>query len=461
MNSSTDGWSPGVLAVWDAALADEDRRYRLAYPGPPPPGAIHTAYIPVPKFTAETVGEWRRMALQSIKGHPQQWESVLSTLVTGDDTRHATPEERAQLGTRTLAKLLAEPIEDLRIDFEDGFRPHRGTAADDVDEDGHAIRAGRVVAELCGEPRLLPRSWGLRIRSLAPETRHRGLRTLSLFFESLFENSVLDSSGDVPSGFVVTLPKATSRQQVSVFVSVLDALEQRHGIPPGTLRFELQVETPQTVLGADGRVPVAEMIHASDGRVSGLHFGTYDYTASLGILGAHQNLRHPVADFAKSLMQLAAAETGVRVSDGSDNKIPIGDDGTVGERWHIHAEGVQRALRSGIYQGWDLHPHQLPTRFAATFAFFRDGFADAASRLGNYHRQSVDSGVMDEPATAFALARHLAAALHCGAISTDELAVAGAIGPAVVERYLTRGAVPGVPVTDDPGDLCDKPESVS
>ncbi len=296
-------------------------------------------------------------------------------------------------------------------------------------------------------PRELPASWGMRIRSLAPETRARGLRTLGLFFGALF-----DRTDSLPDGFVVTLPKVTSRQQVAVFVEVLSALEQRHGIASGSLRFEIQVETPQTVLGADGRVPVAEMIHASAGRVSGLHFGTYDYTASLGILGAHQNLRHPVADFAKSLMQLAAAETGVRVSDGSDNKVPVGDDATVLARWEAHADGVQRALRSGIYQGWDLHPAQLPTRFAATFAFFRDGFAEAARRLGDYHRQHSADGVMDEPATAFALARHLAAAVQCGAVTTDELQDAGGIGPAVVRRYLVRNAVPGVDVPETSPD---------
>jgi hypothetical protein len=150
-----------------------------------------------------------------------------------------------------------------------------------------------------------------------------------------------------------------------------------------------------------------------------------------------------VADLAKGLMMLAAAETGVRVSDGSDNRIPVGDPETVRQRWARHADGVQRALRGGIYQGWDLHPAQLPTRFAATFAFFRDGWAEAAERLGNYHRQAA-TGVMDEPATAFALARHLAAARACGAVDLEELDAVGGIDDAVVTRYLVRGAVPGL-----------------
>ena len=157
------------------------------------------------------------------------------------------------------------------------------------------------------------------------------------------------------------------------------------------------METPQTLLGADGRVPLASMIHGGAGRVSGLHFGTYDYTASLGILGTHQDLRHPVADLAKGLMMLVAAETGVRVSDGSDNRIPVGAPAVVEQRWARHADGVLRALRGGIFQGWDLHPAQLPTRFAATFAFFRDGWAEAAERLGELspaggHRRAGRTG---------------------------------------------------------------------
>ena len=273
----------------------------------------------------------------------------------------------------TLAKLEAEPIEDLRIDLEDGFRGHRG-AVDDADEDAQALRAAATVGSLARRPR----SWGLRIRSLGAPTRHRGLRTLDLFLSHL--------DGGVQDGFVITLPKVTSVAQVVVFVEVLALLENRYG----PLRFEIQVETPQTLLGADGRIPLAEMIRVAGGRVSGLHFGTYDYTASLGILGPYQDLRHPVADTAKSLMMLAAAETGVRVSDGSDNRVPVGDRRRwSAQRWARHADGVLRALRSGIYQGWDLHPAQLPTRFAATFAFYRNGFRDAADRLTRYHRQDV------------------------------------------------------------------------
>jgi citrate lyase beta subunit len=431
MSSSTDHGSPvltrELLRSWDEELAPDDTVYAATYPGPPAPGCVHTVYLPVPRFIDGAVPGWGTAALRSIDEHPDQWRTVLADLLVPDDRG------RARLDELTRAKLDREPIEDLRIDFEDGFRAHRGTAADDAEEDAHAVRAAAVVARS-----KMPRAWGLRIRSLGWATRGRGLRTLDLFLAEVLRR------GALPPGFVITLPKVTSLPQITVFCAVLAELERAHSLEPGALRFEIQVETPQTVLGADGTVPVARMIHAAGGRVSGLHFGTYDYTASLGILAAHQNLRHPVADFAKNLMLLAAAETGVRVSDGSDNKVPVGDAATVGERWATHAQGVTRALRHGIFQGWDLHPAQLPTRFAATFAFFRAGWQEAAVRLGDYHRQDAGTtGVLDEPATAFALARHLAAGLACGAVTADELDAEAGLGVAVVTRYLVRGAPPG------------------
>ncbi len=418
MSSSRDlALTPDLVHRWDSALADDDTAYTAGYPGQPDPGPVHTVYVPVPRFDPDVVDRWRSGALRSIEAHPTQWSEVLAGVAAA--TGGQDPERLHRL---TLDKLADEPIEDLRIDLEDGFRGHRG-ADDDPDEDAQAIRAAAVLVAL--EQR--PRSWGLRIRSLGAPTRHRALRTLDLFLANI--------DGELPDGFVITLPKVTSVAQVVVFVEVLALLENRYG----PLRFEIQVETPQTLLGTDGRIPLAEMIRVSGGRVSGLHFGTYDYTASLGILGPYQDLRHPVADTAKSLMVLAAAETGVRVSDGSDNRVPIGDAEVVGQRWARHADGVLRALRSGIYQGWDLHPAQLPTRFAATFAFYRNGFRDAADRLLRYHRQEP-GGVLDEPATAFALARHLAAARSCGAVTADEISP---LQDVVIRRYLHRGAPPG------------------
>ena len=88
--------------------------------------------------------------------------------------------------------------------------------------------------------------------------------------------------------------------------------------------------------------------------------------------------------------------------------------------WANHLRLVRRSLERGYNQGWDLHPAQLPTRFAATFGFYRDGLATATARLRTYDEHR-DSGVLDEPATARALADFRLRGLDCGALSGAEV----------------------------------------
>ena len=154
-------------------------------------------------------------------------------------------------------------------------------------------------------------------------------------------------------------------------VVLCDKLEAAYGLPTATLRFEVQVELPSAVLGADGTATVARLITAAAGRCTGLHYGTYDYSAAAGVAAAYQSMDHPVADHAKAVMQAAAAGTGVRLSDGSTNVLPVGAPTRCTPAWALHARLVRRSLERGFYQGWDLHPAQLPTRYAATYAFFR------------------------------------------------------------------------------------------
>lgn len=303
---------------------------------------------------------------------------------------------------RVREKLLTEPIEDLRIDFEDGYG-HPGDEA----EDAAAEAAGRTLATTGGTPFV-----GIRFKSFEAATRRRGIRTLDLFLSGLL------SEGSLPDGFVVTLPKVTAVEQVEVAAEVLGRLETAYGLADRALRFEVQIETAQSILSTDGTVSVARIIQAADGRCSGLHYGTYDYSAGLGISAAYQSMAHPAADFAKQLMQVAAAGTGVRLSDGSTNRLPVGDD--LPGAWAEHLRLVRRSLENGFYQGWDLHPHQLPTRYAATYAFYREGAPAAAKRLQDYASKTA-GGVLDEPATAEALARYLLGGYNCGALAEAEL----------------------------------------
>ena len=183
------------------------------------------------------------------------------------------------------------------------------------------------------------------------------------------------------SRVVITLPKVTDVEQVRAFCPVLDALEAAYGV---ALDLELQIETPQAVIGPDGLATAALLVHAAGPRLTGLHYGTYDYSAALGIAAAHQSSDHPAADFAKQVMQVAVAGTGARAVDGSTNVLPVGAREQVHAAWQLHAWLVRRALERGFYQGWDLHPAQLVTRYTATYAFFRAAMPAAAARLAAY-----------------------------------------------------------------------------
>jgi citrate lyase beta subunit len=379
----------------DAALA---RRYPGERAGRQP---VHTVYVPADRYDAGTVREYGTWALWAVDDHV----AMLLELFGGDEA----------LLDRVRDKLDTEPVEDLRIDFEDGYgrRP-------DAEEDDAARSAARALRHSLTEGTAAP-FHGIRFKSFEKPTRARGLRTLALFLETLTDG------GPLPDGFVVTLPKVTSVDQVEAMVHTAGRIETGLGLVARSLRFELQVETPQSILGPDGTALVARMIHAGAGRVTGLHYGTYDYSASCGIAAAHQSLEHPAADHAKAVMQAAAAGTGVRLSDGSTNVLPVGDPDQVRAGWETHLRLVRRSLERGFYQGWDLHPAQLVTRFAATFGFYREGFEPAAARLRDYV-QRTGSTVLDEPATARALADYLLRGLDCGALSGDEVAAATGLG---------------------------------
>ena len=396
-----------VLAAVDRRLAAADQHLLTRYPGDDGRRQpVHTVYLPGNRYAATTPAEWGSTALAAAK-NAGGLDAVAALVGTHTGTDCA-PETLAALVEN---KLKTEPIEDLRIDFEDGY----GTF-DDATEDAdvaQAIAALRVALDAGTAPPFV----GTRFKCLEAATRTRGLRTLDMFVSGLVE------SGGLPDGLTLTLPKVTSVDQVEAMVAVAGALEAAHGLPAGRIRFEVQVETPQAILGSDGRAPVAQFIHAGQGRVSALHYGTYDYSASLGIAAAYQSMEHPAADHAKNVMQLAVAGTGVHLSDGSTNILPVGDPDNVAMAWQLHARLVRRHLERGIYQGWDMHPAQLVTRYLATYAFYRGAFAPAATRLRNYvHR--LDSTVMDEPATARALASVIHRGNVCGALTVDEIETA-------------------------------------
>src|SRR5438046_9039460 len=241
----------------------------------------------------------------------------------------------------------------------------------------------------------------------------------------MFLTLLLDrSQGRLPPNFVVTLPKITAPEQVAALASACDAFEYWREMPAGTLKFELMVETTQSIYAPDGSVAMPRLVAEGGGRIVAAHFGTYDYTAACGITAAHQHMRHPVCDFAKHVMQVTLAGTGLWLSDGATNVMPIGPREVVHRAWRLHAEHVRHSLVSGFYQGWDLHPAQLPTRYAAVYAFFLESLDAASERLRNFVEKAAKAtlvgDVFDDAATGQGLLNYFLRALNCGAVTEDE-----------------------------------------
>ena len=414
------GLDDGDLAAIDDLLADDDAARARSYPGDRVNRQpVHTVYVPADRFHPEITVEWGAAAMAALtKDAPSAADLAGATGVDVDAVE-------AVWGA-VMAKLESEPIEDLRVDLEDGY----GTRPDE-EEDQHAVAAGEALAATINAG-TAPPFLGIRFKSLEGATRRRGLRSLDRVLGAVLDRAAL------PAGWVITLPKVTSVAQVAAMVEVCERLEDAYALDQGALNFEIQVETPQAIMLADGTAGIAPMLHAAQGRCSGLHFGTYDYTAGLGIAGGYQAMDHPAADHAKAVMQLAAAGTGIRVSDGSSNIIPVGDRDAVHAAWALHARLVRRSLERGFYQGWDLHPAQLPTRFLSTYVFFRAGLDRVGARLKAYIGGAA-GGVMDEPATAQALAAFLLRGVHCGAVSANEVSSLTGTDLEAVAALASRG----------------------
>ncbi|MFD5869380.1 DUF6986 family protein [Corynebacterium sp. NPDC060344] len=415
-------------AANDALAADDEAR-EATWPGPVTwRQPIHTVYVPAEQFHAGLVDEWGAAAREVWRRHGGGAAGVARLL----DIEAGLAGEVADL---VDAKLAAEPIEDLRIDFEDGFTQAGVAPGDrDADEDARVDDAVAAIAAIADHRRSVSGTgaesgsgpaafWGIRFGSFDAATRDRGISTLARFLTGLRAAGVRPE----PRELRLTLPKVTSIAQVEAFVRVLEAIEAEDAgtekaAPNNAARhgFEIQVETPQSIIGADGSSPLPGMITAGRGRVLALHYGTYDYSAYLGIAAADQAMDHPAADHAKDIMQAAAAGREVEISDGSTNRLPVGARDGIRIGWTVHGHLVRRHLARGIWQGWDLHPHQLPTRFAATYAYFRMRTPETLDRLDAY-LSGRHGAFADEPATAKALASFLSRAVDCGAITGAEL----------------------------------------
>ncbi|TKK85001.1 aldolase [Herbidospora galbida] len=324
---------------------------------------VHTVYVPANLLTASTVSDWGAEAAGLLGlTTPAEFAGLF-----GGDVHDRV--------ARTLAR---EPIQDLRIDFEDGY-----TGAD---EDADMIRAAEAVAAMP----VLPRRWGLRVKSFADGDPGRSLRTLRGFLER-----VVELKGGLPDGFVITFPKVLMESYLGMFARSLAELEHDLNLP--TLGFEMQVEAPQTILFLQ-RSP--DLVANLRGRLKAAHFGVFDYTAACGLPPHEQRLDHPACDHARHVMQTVLHPEGVELSDGSLAAAPASaSKADVLALWRRHAETVRHSLAHGYYQGWDMHPSHLVSRFAVVYAHHLATYDAYRARVEAWQASRQEGGVLDEPAT--------------------------------------------------------------
>lgn len=404
---------------------------------------VHTVYGGAQLFAADSAPRIGAVARRALEEYAPD-AATLARVVGLPEEGHLA----RLVYERVRDKLAREPVEDFRIDYEDGYgvRP-------DAEEDGHALSGAREVARGMREG-TLPPFIGIRVKSLTAELHGRSIRTLDLFLTAL-----VGEAGGLPPGFVLTLPKIQAVGQATAFADAVHAIEMRLGLAQGSLRFEAMVETPQLIMDATGRSLLPALIEASHGRLVAAHFGTYDYTASLNITAAQQRMRHPACDFARGVMQVAYAGTGILLSDGSTNVMPVPihraaagasldarqqseNRASVHAAWRLHYDDVRHSLTSGFYQGWDLHPAQLVTRYAAVYAFFLSGLDAQAARLKNFVEKAAQAtlvgDVFDDAATGQGLLNFFLRAINCGAIGEAE---AAAMTGVTLDELRTRSFV--------------------
>ncbi len=448
------------------ALQDVATRLELAhkafqrrYPGPSPERQpVHVVYGGAHLFRSGTAKRFGELALKSLEEYAPNFAAFAKAVSLPEaaglpdspgaidaiaksievDSDMARRENRAAWFAHTIyrrvrEKLQREPVEDFRIDFEDGY----GNRPDDEEDDHAVATADEVSAGMnAGE---LPPFIGIRIKPLTEELRTRSFRTLDIFLTQL----ATKSRGELPKHFCVTLPKVALPDEVAALADICSRLEPMLDFEPGALRIELMIETPQAILNERGEANLLPLVSAARGRCVAVHFGPYDYTASLNIAATYQPIAHFASDFARAAMQVALAGTGIRLADGPTNIMPIPphrgtkegaklstgqleeNRAAVYRGWRLHYENVRRSMASGYYQGWDLHPAQLPSRYAAVYSFFLENLDLSAERLRNFVEKAAQATrvgqVFDDAAMAQGLVNYFVQATNCGALKPAEI----------------------------------------
>lgn len=440
------------------SLSTANLKFQHVYPGDKPDRqAVHTVYGGANLFKSDTCIKMGDIALKNLqtyapnftelsrvlnfKGHddlPKSEKKIKKLTKKLDNMTEAERKQQPEwldysIYKKIIQKLKTEAVEDFRIDFEDGF----GNRPDD-EEDATAENAANELAIGMQNKTISP-FIGIRIKPFTEDLKYRGVRTLDIFLSTLLQKT----SGQLPGNFIVMLPKVVIPEQVITLVRLFEIIEQKNNLQPGTLKMETMVEATQIIMDEEGRNPLMKIVKAGEGRLIAAHFGTYDYTASCGITAKYQTMDHPVCDFAHHITKVALGGTGIFLSDGATNVMPVAphrgekitarqlkeNQESVHNAWQIGYKHTMHSLINGFYQGWDLNPAQLPMRYAATYNFFLSSYDDAVFRLKSFVDRAAIStltgNIFDDAATGQGLLNFFLKAMNCGAITEEEALVTG------------------------------------
>lgn len=361
-------------------LGDANLAFQLVYPGDKPERQpVHTVYGGADLFTASTTEKMGKAALNTLlknapnfvvlakvlelEGHKSLPSSEADIDALINELDNSNEIERKQNSAwlayttynKVVEKLKTEALEDFRIDFEDGFGNRSWE-----EEDETAVRAAKEVAKGM-EQNSLPPFIGIRIKPFTEDLKDRGSRTMDIFITTLAK----ETGGKLPNNFVIMLPKVSIPEQIEALVSMFEVIEANTGIASGALKMEMMVETTQSIISKEGKNPLKSFVDASKGRMIATAFGTYDYTASCNITAKYQDMGHAVCDFAHHFMKVALGATGIWLSDGATNVMPIGphrgdnltdeqvaeNTAVIHRNWKKAFDHTRYSLWKGLYQG--------------------------------------------------------------------------------------------------------------
>lgn len=188
---------------------------------------------------------------------------------------------------RMIDKSLGQPVDAIMMDIEDGVAP----AEKDNARRQIATTLDQVAARMQAEaaPPRTPARY-VRINAVGHERMHADL---SLVVRPGLEGLVL--------------PKVETPDQVTIVEAILDRSEPEMGIPAGTVRLLVAIESPRGLFNALA-------IASSSPRVIGLIFGAEDFSRELGLPIRREGEARDLL-YARSALVTAAAAAHVQAVD--------------------------------------------------------------------------------------------------------------------------------------------------